>query len=95
MQNEVLEDIRRKERVLKGLDKEINRSGLMIFEDYESKLNMMNTQLFLFGMKLHRQHGSLEFFDADLCNNLQVSADVFIDKPLYDCCQLINELLSR
>ena len=31
---------------------------------------MMNTPLFLFGMKLFRQTGHLEFFDADFCNTI-------------------------
>lgn len=38
----------------KGMDKAVGRSGFIKFKDYESKLKMMNTPLFLFGMKLHK-----------------------------------------
>ena len=38
----------------KGMDKAVGRTGFIKFKDYESKLQMMNTPLFLFGMKLHQ-----------------------------------------
>jgi len=38
----------------KGMDKAVGRTGFIKFKDYESKLKMMNTPLFLFGMKLHQ-----------------------------------------
>jgi hypothetical protein len=32
----------------------VKRRGFLKFANYESKLKMMNTALYLFGMKLHR-----------------------------------------
>ena len=55
---------RKKERDKFGLEKPIRRKGFLKFASYKSKLRMMDTALFLFGMKLHRQEGSIEFFDA-------------------------------
>ena len=55
-----------------GLDQNISRSGLFKFKDYHTKLRMMSTQMFLFGMKMHRQEGSIEFFDPDFSNALQI-----------------------
>jgi hypothetical protein len=66
----VVESLKNKEKQLLGLDKQILRSGFLVFEDRISKLKMMNTPLFLFGMKLFRQTGHLEFFDADFCNTI-------------------------
>lgn len=56
---------------------------------------MMNTSLFLFGMKLHKQQYNIEFFDADFCNTLLISCDGFTDQPLGDCCELINQALLK
>lgn len=53
----------------------------------------MDTSLFLFGMKLHRQVGSIEFFDADFSNTLIVKSQYFTDKTLEDCNKIINEVL--
>ncbi len=50
----VVESLKNKEKQLLGLDKQILRSGFLVFEDRISKLKMMNTPLFLFGMKLFR-----------------------------------------
>jgi hypothetical protein len=36
---------------------------------------MMQTPLFLFGMKLFRQNGHMEFFDADFCNTLIIRSE--------------------
>ena len=66
----VMESLKEKEKKLLGLDREIQRCGFLVFEDRISKLKMMNTPLFLFGMKLFRQTGHLEFFDADFCNTI-------------------------
>ena len=65
----------------------------MKFDNYEDKLKMMDTALFLFGMKLHRQHGNIEFFDADFSNTIIVNTPYFIDKTLADCNKIINESL--
>jgi hypothetical protein len=65
-----MESLKDKEKKLLGLDREIQRCGFLVFEDRISKLKMMNTPLFLFGMKLFRQTGHLEFFDADFCNTI-------------------------
>ena len=54
---------------------------------------MMDTALFLFGMKLHRQVGSIEFFDADFSNTIIVKSQYFTDKTLADCNKVINETL--
>ena len=67
----------------------------MVFKDRESKLKMMNTPLFLFGMKLFRQEGHMEFFDADFCNTVLVRSEGFVDINLRDTCILINELLIK
>lgn len=53
----------------------------------------MDTALFLFGMKLHSQIGSIEFYDADFANTIQVSSSNFTDKSLLDCQKIINETL--
>jgi hypothetical protein len=49
-----MEDMKNKKIKKMGLDKFISRGGFLRFKDYHSKLKMMNTALFLFGMKLHR-----------------------------------------
>jgi len=54
---------------------------------------MMDTALFLFGMKLHRQVGSIEFFDADFSNTITINSPYFVDKTLSDCNKVINETL--
>ena len=55
---------------------------------------MMDTALFLFGLKLHRQDGHVRFHDADFLNTLYIQSDLFEDQTLGDCCRLINEVLS-
>lgn len=93
---EVVEDLRRKQRQQQGLDRQVNRSGFLVFEDRASKLKMMSTPLFLFGMKLHRQEGYMEFFDADFCNTVLVSSDELLaDISLRDACAIINETLIK
>lgn len=52
------------------------------FKDRHSKLKMMDTALYLFGMKLYRQKESIEFFDADFLNIIYVKSDDFVDKSL-------------
>ena len=54
---------------------------------------MMDTALFLFGMKMHQQEGNIEFFDADFSNTLTVYSPFFFDKSLRDCCLIVNETL--
>ncbi len=49
----VIEDLKTKEIKLLGLDNQISRSGFIVFNSYEDKIKMMNTPLFLFGMKLY------------------------------------------
>ena len=66
-----------------------------MFKDYESKLRMMDTALFLFGLKLHRQEGHVKFHDADFLNTLYIQSVLFEDQTLGDCCRLINEVLSN
>lgn len=55
---------------------------------------MMDTALFLFGMKLYRQDKSIEFYDADFANTISVSSPMFNQRTLYDCMQIINEALT-
>lgn len=76
-------EISKKERA--HLEKPVARDGFLKFADYNSKLEMMDTALFLFGMKLHRQIGSVEFYDADFCNTLTITSPYFVDKTLADC----------
>ena len=87
--------LKRKEREFLGLDKQILRAGFIVFEDYYSKVKMMDTPLFMFGMKLHRQEQHVEFFDADFCNTLIIKNISFIDKTLEECCSIINEQLYK
>ena len=54
----------------------------------------MDTSLFLFGMKLHRQEGAIEFFDADFSNTICVRSAAFEDQTLGDSCKIINEVLE-
>lgn len=65
-----------------------------MFKDYESKLKMMDTAMFLFGLKLHRQKGKVKFYDADFLNTLEVKADFFVGLTLSQCCNIVNEILS-
>lgn len=65
----------------------------MKFESFESKIKFMDTALFLFGMKLHRQERSIEFFDADFSNTLSVRSQIFDDRPLGECMKILNEVL--
>lgn len=78
----VIEDLKEKEIKFKGLDNQISRSGFIEFNSYLEKLKMMSTPLFLFGMKLFRQQGFVEFFDADFCNTILVTSKAFTDKTL-------------
>jgi hypothetical protein len=66
---------------------------LIKFNSYDGKLKMMDTALFLFGMKLHKQVGSTEFFDADFSNTITVQSSYFTDKTLSDCNKVINQVL--
>lgn len=76
------------------MDKPITRNGFIKFADYNQKLNFMDTALYLFGMKLYNQVGSIEFYDADFSNTFFVKSTLFNDRTLYDCMQIINEALS-
>ena len=86
--------IRERERELMGLDQPIYRSGFITFDDYETKLKMMDHPLFLFGLKLYDMPGTVEFFDADFCNTLVVRSDLFEGQSLADCCRWLNGALS-
>jgi hypothetical protein len=55
---------------------------------------MMDTALYLFGMKLYRQKDSIEFFDADFMNTIYVRSDEFKGKTLQACCNIVNEYLT-
>ena len=55
---------------------------------------MMDTALFLFGLKMHRQEGHVKFYDADFLNTMQVSSPLFQNRTLGDCCSIVNEALS-
>ena len=90
---EVQQEFKKRERQILGLDKPVQRTGFLRFNSYESKLRMMDTALFLFGLKLHKQVGSVEFFDADFSNTIIVKTPYFIDKTLEDCNKIINETL--
>ena len=91
----VVEDLRKKEKKMLGLDRQVSRSGFIVFEDRIAKLKMMQTPLFLFGMKLYRQNGHLEFFDADFCNTVLVKSEALVDLTLRDVCNIINEMLQK
>ena len=49
--------------------------------------------MFLFGMKMHRQIGSIEFSDADFANTLSIHSKSFAGKSLEECCHIINHCL--
>ena len=87
------QEFKKKERQTLGLEKPVSRTGFLRYNSYESKLRMMDTALFLFGMKLHKQIGSIEFFDADFSNTIIVKSQYFTDKTLADCNKVINETL--
>lgn len=91
--SELQQEFKKKERLTLGLEKPVIRTGFLHYNNYESKLRMMDTALFLFGMKLHRQIGSIEFYDADFSNTLIVKSAYFTDKTLADCKKVINEAL--
>lgn len=73
----------------------VTRQAFIEFASYDSKLRMMDTSLFLFGLKLHRQENHIEFYDSDLLNAIQVSSSAFQDRTLGDCCNMVNEALSN
>lgn len=83
---EALMNIRKKEQEKHGYKKPIQRSGFIEYENYIDKMKMMDTPLFLFGMKLNRQLLNVEFFDADFCNTLLIQSESFTDQSLGDCC---------
>ena len=56
---------------------------------------MMDTALFLFGLKLHRQEDHIKFYDADFLNTIQISSTLFYDRTLGDCCNMVNEALNN
>ena len=60
-----------------GFNKAVYRVGLFHFENYKSKLKLLNDPMFLFGLKLHDMPDEVEFFDADLCNSIMVKSDYF------------------
>eukprot|EP00347_Sterkiella_histriomuscorum_P022335 403330842 len=94
-EEQVIEQVKSKEKEMLGLNKQINRTGFIKFKTYEEKLRMMAHPLFLFGMKLYTQEQSIEFFDADFCNTITVQSPYFEDKTLGHCCKLINEFLIK
>lgn len=87
--------VRARERELRGLDRPVARSGFIVFDDYVTKLKMMDHPLFLFGLKLYDMPGAVEFFDADFCNTLVIQSDVFDRVTLRECCQMLNQVLIR
>ena len=85
--------VRARERLIRGLDREVSRSGFLSFDSYESKLKMMDHPLFLFGMKLHGMQGAVEFFDADFCNTLVIKSDLFDGVTLGRVSEMLNQIL--
>ena len=77
-----------------GLDKPVYRSGFITFDDYTTKLKMMDHPLYLFGLKLYDMPHAVEFFDADFSNTLVVRSDGFEDMSLRECCSWLNSALS-
>lgn len=73
----------------------MSRSGFLTFNDYVTKLKMMDHPLFLFGLKLHDMPGAVEFFDADFCNTLVIKSDLFDKVTLKECCSMLNQILLR
>lgn len=69
------------------------KRGLVKFKNYEDKLKFMDTALFLFGMKLHRMNGNVNFYDADFANTLTIKCPLFDNQTLEHCCDLVNHLL--
>ena len=87
--------VRQRERELLGLDNAVSRSGFLVFDDYVTKLKMMDHPLFLFGLKLYDMPGAVEFFDADFCNTLVIKSDLFDKVPLKEVCSMLNQILLR
>ena len=52
------------------LKKPVTRKGFIRFADYSSKLRMMDSAMFIFGLKLHRQEDHVKFYDADFLNTI-------------------------
>lgn len=75
------------------LDQEITMSGVIEFKNYEAKLKMMDTALFLFGMRLFSMKGNIRFYDSDFLNTVMVSSPIFENRTLGECCQIINDAL--
>ena len=82
--------VRARERQILGLDREVSRSGFITFDNYLTKLRMMDHPLFLFGLKLHGMQGAVEFFDADFCNTLVIKSDLFEGVTLSRVCEMLN-----
>jgi len=78
-----------------GLDRIVSRMGLITFNDYKTKLRMMEHPLYLFGLKLYDMQGSVEFFDADFCNTLVVKSGQFENKSLWEVSGIINSYLLK
>ena len=87
---QVQQENKEKDKVSLKLDQPIKKTGFLKFDSYESKLKMMDTSLFLFGLKLHRQVGVVSFVDADFANTISITSKVFEDKTLAECCQIVN-----
>jgi hypothetical protein len=85
--------VRARERQILGLDREVARSGFITFDNYLTKLRMMDHPLFLFGLKLHGMQGAVEFFDADFCNTLVIKSDLFEGITLSRVCEMLNQVL--
>lgn len=87
-----LNEIDRRSQKKVGLDNPIRIQGFMEFSDYYTKLKMMNSPMFLLGLKLF--NSSMEFYDADFCHVLQVYSQAFVNKEFVECCDLINSTLT-
>ena len=79
----------------KHLDKELKKPLFIEFKDYASKLRMMDSPMFLFGLKLYQMEGHVQFYDADFLNTLTISSEVFIEKTLGEVCEIVNRALDQ
>jgi len=81
---EIAASVLRKGKQMKNLEKGIFINGLLRFEDYESKLKLLLSPAFKFGMKFYDQQKNIHFADADFGNTLSIQSKDFDNKTLVD-----------
>ena len=90
---EIALSVFRKGRQMKNLHKGVFINGLLHFSDYESKLKLLLSPVYKFGMKFYDQQKNIHFSDADFANTLSIQSEEFSNKRLVDACDIINTVL--